>query len=89
MCHYKWWHSNIGVRIENLWSCVPSFAEPPYSAPSTFEVFIEGVRSEASQGINMEPLTTAETQHMLGRLLHHCIGECVSVFCLSCTSQKI
>lgn len=53
------------------------------SAPYTLEGFIDGVRGEASPGVKMELLTTtmrlfvcrpAETQDMLGRLLHHCIG---------------
>lgn len=56
------------------------------SAPYTLETFIDGVRSEASLGVKMELLTAtmriflcrpAETQDMLGRLLHYCIGECV------------
>ncbi|XP_040049070.2 AP-4 complex subunit beta-1 [Gasterosteus aculeatus] len=54
------------------------------SAPYTLEGFIDGVRGEASPGVKMELLTTtmrlfvcrpAETQDMLGRLLHHCIEE--------------
>ncbi|XP_068194281.1 AP-4 complex subunit beta-1 isoform X2 [Antennarius striatus] len=54
------------------------------SAPYTLEVFIDGVRSETSPGVKMELLTTAmrlflnrpaETQDMLGRLLHYCIEE--------------
>ncbi|XP_017293857.1 AP-4 complex subunit beta-1 [Kryptolebias marmoratus] len=53
-------------------------------APYTLEAFIDGVRSEASLGVKMELLTAAmrlfvcrpaETQDMLGRLLHHCIEE--------------
>ncbi|XP_068604713.1 AP-4 complex subunit beta-1 [Brachionichthys hirsutus] len=54
------------------------------SAPYTLETFIDGVRSEASAGVKMELLTAtmrlflcrpAETQDMLGRLLHYCIEE--------------
>ncbi|XP_047426952.1 AP-4 complex subunit beta-1 [Mugil cephalus] len=54
------------------------------SAPYTLEVFIDGVRSEASLGVKMELLTAAtrlflcrpaEMQDMLGRLLHYCIEE--------------
>lgn len=54
------------------------------NAPYTLEAFIDGVRSEASLGVKMELLTTAvrlflcrpaETQDMLGRLLHFCIEE--------------
>lgn len=59
------------------------YGERVSSAPYTLEVFIDGVRSEASLGVKMELLTTtmrlflcrpAETQDMLGRLLHYCIG---------------
>lgn len=55
------------------------------SAPYTLEAFIDGVRSEVSLGVKMELLTAtmrlfltrpAETQDMLGRLLHYCIGVC-------------
>nr|XP_057908237.1 AP-4 complex subunit beta-1 isoform X2 [Doryrhamphus excisus] len=54
------------------------------SAPYTLEVFIDGVRCENSSRVKMELLTAslrlflcrpAETQDMLGRLLHYCIGE--------------
>uniref|UniRef100_A0A3P9MMX6 AP complex subunit beta n=1 Tax=Oryzias latipes TaxID=8090 RepID=A0A3P9MMX6_ORYLA len=54
------------------------------SAPYTLEAFIDGVRSEVSLGVKMELLTAtmrlfltrpAETQDMLGRLLHYCIEE--------------
>uniref|UniRef100_A0A1A7YJH7 Adaptor-related protein complex 4, beta 1 subunit n=1 Tax=Iconisemion striatum TaxID=60296 RepID=A0A1A7YJH7_9TELE len=54
------------------------------SAPYTLEAFIDGVRSEASLGVKLELLTAAvtlflsrpaETQDMLGRLLHFCIEE--------------
>lgn len=54
------------------------------SSPYTLEVFIDGVRSESSVGVKMELLTAtvrlflgrpAETQDMLGRLLHYCIGR--------------
>uniref|UniRef100_UPI0037E8C3C7 AP-4 complex subunit beta-1 n=1 Tax=Semicossyphus pulcher TaxID=241346 RepID=UPI0037E8C3C7 len=60
------------------------YGERVTSAPYTLEVFIDGVRSEASLGVKMELLTTtmrlflcrpAETQDMLGRLLHYCIEE--------------
>ncbi|XP_073326219.1 AP-4 complex subunit beta-1 [Pagrus major] len=60
------------------------YGEQVSSAPYTLEVFIDGVRSEASLGVKMELLTTtmrlfvcrpAETQDMLGRLLHYCIEE--------------
>ncbi|XP_070825507.1 AP-4 complex subunit beta-1 [Chaetodon trifascialis] len=60
------------------------YGERISSAPYTLEVFIDGVRSEASLGVKMELLTTtmrlflcrpAETQDMLGRLLHYCIEE--------------
>ncbi|XP_031694137.1 AP-4 complex subunit beta-1-like isoform X2 [Anarrhichthys ocellatus] len=60
------------------------YGERVSSAPYTLEVFIDGVRSEASLGVKMELLTTtmrlflcrpAETQDMLGRLLHYCIGS--------------
>ncbi|KAM3618550.1 uncharacterized protein V6R79_021700 [Siganus canaliculatus] len=60
------------------------YGEQVSSAPYTLEVFIDGVRSEASPGVKMELLTTtmrlflcrpAETQDMLGRLLHYCIEE--------------
>ncbi|KAM9785899.1 LOW QUALITY PROTEIN: AP-4 complex subunit beta-1 [Neosynchiropus ocellatus] len=53
-------------------------------APYTLEVFIDAVRSETSLGVKMELLTAAtrlflsrpaETQDMLGRLLHYCIEE--------------
>ncbi|XP_061759068.1 AP-4 complex subunit beta-1 isoform X2 [Nerophis ophidion] len=54
------------------------------SAPYTLEVFIDTVRCETSPGVKMELLTAsvrlflcrpAETQDMLGRLLHYCIDE--------------
>nr|XP_020472873.1 AP-4 complex subunit beta-1 [Monopterus albus] len=60
------------------------YGERVSSAPYTLEVFIDGVRSEASLGVKMELLTAtmrlflcrpAETQDMLGRLLHYCIEE--------------
>ncbi|KAL6120188.1 ap4b1 [Pungitius sinensis] len=60
------------------------YGERVSSAPYTLEGFIDGVRSEASLGVKMELLTTAmrlfvcrpaETQDMLGRLLHYCIEE--------------
>ncbi|XP_041655913.1 AP-4 complex subunit beta-1 isoform X2 [Cheilinus undulatus] len=60
------------------------YGERISSAPYTLEGFIDGVRSEASLGVKMELLTTAmrlflcrpaETQDMLGRLLHYCIEE--------------
>ncbi|XP_034064564.1 AP-4 complex subunit beta-1 [Gymnodraco acuticeps] len=60
------------------------YGERVSSAPYTLEVFIDGVRSETSVGVKMELLTTtmrlflcrpAETQDMLGRLLHYCIEE--------------
>ncbi|XP_015244554.1 PREDICTED: AP-4 complex subunit beta-1 [Cyprinodon variegatus] len=54
------------------------------SAPYTLEAYIDGVRSETSVELKMELLTStmrlflcrpAETQDMLGRLLHYCIEE--------------
>ncbi|XP_061828045.1 AP-4 complex subunit beta-1 isoform X2 [Nerophis lumbriciformis] len=54
------------------------------SAPYTLEVFIDTVRCETSPGVKMELLTAsvrlflcrpAETQDMLGRLLHYCIDS--------------
>ncbi|XP_028265208.1 AP-4 complex subunit beta-1 [Parambassis ranga] len=60
------------------------YGERISNAPYTLEVFIDGVRSEASLGVKMELLTAtirlflcrpAETQDMLGRLLHYCIEE--------------
>ncbi|XP_029012393.1 AP-4 complex subunit beta-1 [Betta splendens] len=60
------------------------YGERVSSAPYTLEVFIDGVRSEASLDVKMELLTAttrlflcrpAETQDMLGRLLHYCIEE--------------
>ncbi|KAG8002409.1 AP-4 complex subunit beta-1 [Nibea albiflora] len=65
------------------------YGERVASAPYTLEVFIDGVRCEASLGVKMELLTTtmrlflcrpAETQDMLGRLLHYCIGVCVYTY---------
>lgn len=64
------------------------YGEKISSAPYTLEGFIDGIRSEASAAVKMELLTAsvrlflqrpAETQDMLGRLLHYCIGECVCV----------
>ncbi|CAN9515895.1 unnamed protein product [Ophioblennius macclurei] len=60
------------------------YGERISSAPYTLEVFIDEVKSEISPGVKMELLTTtmrlflcrpAETQDMLGRLLHYCIEE--------------
>ncbi|XP_053173431.1 AP-4 complex subunit beta-1 [Scomber japonicus] len=60
------------------------YGERVSSAPYTLEAFIDGVRSEASLGVKMELLTAtmrlflcrpAETQDMLGRLLHYCVDE--------------
>ncbi|CAK6970898.1 AP-4 complex subunit beta-1 [Scomber scombrus] len=60
------------------------YGERVSSAPYTLEMFIDGVRSEASLGVKMELLTAtmrlflcrpAETQDMLGRLLHYCVDE--------------
>ncbi|KAM3872159.1 AP-4 complex subunit beta-1 [Diretmus argenteus] len=60
------------------------YGEQVSSAPYVLEVFIDGVRSEVSLGVKMELLTAtmrlflcrpAETQEMLGRLLHYCIEE--------------
>ncbi|XP_037540479.1 AP-4 complex subunit beta-1 [Nematolebias whitei] len=60
------------------------YGERVSSAPYTLETFIDGVRSEASLGVKMELLTStmrlflsrpAETQDMLGRLLHFCVEE--------------
>lgn len=67
------------------------YGENISSAPYTLEGFIDSVRSEASAAVKMELLTAsvrlflqrpAETQDMLGRLLHYCIGVCVCV-CVS------
>ncbi|XP_056278333.1 AP-4 complex subunit beta-1 isoform X3 [Pseudoliparis swirei] len=66
-----------------LW-LLASYGQRLSSAPYTLEGFIDGVRSEASLGVKMELLTAtmrlflsrpAETQDMLGRLLHYCIGS--------------
>ncbi|XP_056278332.1 AP-4 complex subunit beta-1 isoform X2 [Pseudoliparis swirei] len=66
-----------------LW-LLASYGQRLSSAPYTLEGFIDGVRSEASLGVKMELLTAtmrlflsrpAETQDMLGRLLHYCIEE--------------
>uniref|UniRef100_A0A667WSF2 Adaptor related protein complex 4 subunit beta 1 n=1 Tax=Myripristis murdjan TaxID=586833 RepID=A0A667WSF2_9TELE len=60
------------------------YGERVSSAPYVLEVFIDGLRSEVSPGVKMELLTAtmrlflcrpAETQDMLGRLLHYCIEE--------------
>lgn len=60
------------------------YGERISSAPYTLEAFIDGVRSETSMEMKMELLTStmrlflcrpAETQDMLGRLLHYCIEE--------------
>lgn len=60
------------------------YGERVSSTPYTLEVFIDGIRSETSLGVKMELLTAtmrlflcrpAETQDMLGRLLHYCIDE--------------
>ncbi|XP_071774830.2 AP-4 complex subunit beta-1 isoform X1 [Centroberyx gerrardi] len=60
------------------------YGERVSSAPYVLEVFIDGVRSEVSLGVKTELLTAtmrlflcrpAETQDMLGRLLHYCIEE--------------
>ncbi|XP_041859159.1 AP-4 complex subunit beta-1 [Melanotaenia boesemani] len=60
------------------------YGERVSGAPYTLEVFIDGVRTEAFLGVKMELLTAtmrlflcrpAETQDMLGRLLHYCIEE--------------
>uniref|UniRef100_A0A3Q2PCT7 Adaptor related protein complex 4 subunit beta 1 n=1 Tax=Fundulus heteroclitus TaxID=8078 RepID=A0A3Q2PCT7_FUNHE len=60
------------------------YGERVSSAPYTLEVYIDGVRSETSLEMKMELLTStmrlflcrpAETQDMLGRLLHYCIEE--------------
>ncbi|KAA0706835.1 AP-4 complex subunit beta-1 [Triplophysa tibetana] len=54
------------------------------SAPYVLEVYIDGLKTELSSSVKMELLTAAvkmflcrpaETQDMLGRLLHHCIEE--------------
>ncbi|KAF7663919.1 hypothetical protein LDENG_00194610 [Lucifuga dentata] len=60
------------------------YGERVSGAPYVLEVFIDAVRSEVSLGVKMELLTAsmrlflcrpAETQDMLGRLLHYCIEE--------------
>ncbi|KAM6976979.1 AP-4 complex subunit beta-1 [Aplochiton taeniatus] len=60
------------------------YGERVSSAPYVLEGFIDGVRGEVSPGVKTELLTTsvrlflsrpAETQDMLGRLLHYCIEE--------------
>uniref|UniRef100_A0A672I687 Beta-adaptin appendage C-terminal subdomain domain-containing protein n=1 Tax=Salarias fasciatus TaxID=181472 RepID=A0A672I687_SALFA len=60
------------------------YGERISSAPYTLEGFIDEVKSEISPGVKMELLTAAvrlflcrpaETQDMLGRLLHYCIEE--------------
>ncbi|XP_076022436.1 AP-4 complex subunit beta-1 [Genypterus blacodes] len=60
------------------------YGEQISSAPYVLEVFIDTLRSEVSLGVKMELLTAsmrlflcrpAETQDMLGRLLHYCIEE--------------
>ncbi|KAM4610404.1 AP-4 complex subunit beta-1 [Polymixia lowei] len=60
------------------------YGERVSSAPYVLEAFIDSVRSEVSLGVKMELLTAAvrlflcrpaETQDMLGRLLHFCIEE--------------
>ncbi|XP_016321893.1 AP-4 complex subunit beta-1-like isoform X2 [Sinocyclocheilus anshuiensis] len=54
------------------------------SAPYVMEGYIDGLKTELSSAVKMELLTTAvktflcrpaETQDMLGRLLHYCIEE--------------
>lgn len=68
-----------------LW-LLGAYGERISSAPYTLEAFIDGVRSETSMELKMELLTStmrlflcrpAETQDMLGRLLHYCIGACL------------
>lgn len=53
------------------------------NAPYVLEGFIDGIKMEVSSAVKMELLTAsqklflsrpAETQDMLGRLLHYCIG---------------
>lgn len=60
------------------------YGERVSNAPYVLEVFIDGIRSETSLEVKMELLTAtlrlflcrpAETQDMLGRLLHYCIEE--------------
>uniref|UniRef100_A0A3B4FLR5 AP-4 complex subunit beta-1-like n=1 Tax=Pundamilia nyererei TaxID=303518 RepID=A0A3B4FLR5_9CICH len=74
---------DIQGRQALLW-LLGVYGERISTAPYTLEVFIDRVRSEASLGIKMELLTAtmrlflcrpAETQDMLGRLLHYCIEE--------------
>uniref|UniRef100_A0A3Q4GVV4 Adaptor related protein complex 4 subunit beta 1 n=1 Tax=Neolamprologus brichardi TaxID=32507 RepID=A0A3Q4GVV4_NEOBR len=74
---------DIQGRQALLW-LLGVYGERISSAPYTLEVLIDRVRSEASLGIKMELLTAtmrlflcrpAETQDMLGRLLHYCIEE--------------
>ncbi|XP_023197210.1 AP-4 complex subunit beta-1 isoform X2 [Xiphophorus maculatus] len=66
-----------------LW-LLGAYGERISSSPYTLEAFIDGVRSETSMELKMELLTStmrlflcrpAETQDMLGRLLHYCIEE--------------
>uniref|UniRef100_A0A3B5KU79 Clathrin/coatomer adaptor adaptin-like N-terminal domain-containing protein n=1 Tax=Xiphophorus couchianus TaxID=32473 RepID=A0A3B5KU79_9TELE len=66
-----------------LW-LLGAYGERISSGPYTLEAFIDGVRSETSMELKMELLTStmrlflcrpAETQDMLGRLLHYCIEE--------------
>uniref|UniRef100_A0AAX7U216 Beta-adaptin appendage C-terminal subdomain domain-containing protein n=1 Tax=Astatotilapia calliptera TaxID=8154 RepID=A0AAX7U216_ASTCA len=74
---------DIQGRQALLW-LLGVYGERISTAPYTLEVLIDRVRSEASLGIKMELLTAtmrlflcrpAETQDMLGRLLHYCIEE--------------
>ncbi|XP_051914228.1 AP-4 complex subunit beta-1 isoform X2 [Hippocampus zosterae] len=66
-----------------LW-LLGTYGERVSSAPYTLEVFIDKVRCETSSSVKMELLTAtlrlflcrpAETQEMLGRLLHYAIDE--------------
>nr|XP_055043586.1 AP-4 complex subunit beta-1 isoform X2 [Misgurnus anguillicaudatus]XP_055043587.1 AP-4 complex subunit beta-1 isoform X2 [Misgurnus anguillicaudatus] len=59
-------------------------AEQISSAPYVLEGYIDGLKTELSSTVKMELLTAAvkmflcrpaETQDMLGRLLHHCVEE--------------
>nr|XP_061803579.1 AP-4 complex subunit beta-1-like [Nerophis lumbriciformis] len=66
-----------------LW-LLGTYGDKVFSAPYTLEAFIDGVRCETSSAVKMELLTAtlrlflcrpAETQDMLGRLLHYGIEE--------------
>ncbi|XP_077368092.1 AP-4 complex subunit beta-1 isoform X2 [Festucalex cinctus] len=75
-------HDSQG-KLALLW-LLGTYGDRVSSAPYTLEVFIDRVRSETSPAVKMELLTAtlrlflcrpAETQDMLGRLLHDIIEE--------------